>query len=149
MEPLPSKNGKAATELCNQVANTHGSYVGQQSNPYQRLEFVGDVVLGLVVSDYLYEMCPHIDSDDLTALRSANVSNEKLPCMSVDLSLYRFLRHNSPSLDQAFTYQVTMEEAEENEEKGSILKARLVLADMVESIAAAVYRDCNSNLKSD
>ncbi|KAG6519471.1 ribonuclease 3-like protein 2 [Zingiber officinale] len=132
-------------------AITHGSYAGHPS--YQRLEFVGDAVLGLAVSHYLYERYPDIGSGDLTALRRANVSNEKLSRVAVRFGLYRFLRRNSPGLDQAvseFTDIVTMEEEEDDGRisfGGSILKARAVLADMVESIAAAVYWDCDSNLK--
>ncbi|XP_074580674.1 ribonuclease 3-like protein 2 [Curcuma longa] len=182
VEPSSSRNGKVATELDIELrrkvaeienilgytfrdksllveAITHGSYAGHPS--YQRLEFVGDAVLGLAVSNYLYEKYPDIGSDDLTAIRRANVSNERLARVAVRLGLYRFLRRNSPGLDRlvsGFTDLETMEEDEEGEDYGmisfggisyggGILKARTVLADMVESIAAAIYRDCDSDLK--
>ncbi|KAG6517500.1 ribonuclease 3-like protein 2 [Zingiber officinale] len=96
-------------------AITHGSYADHPS--YQRIEFVGDAVLGLTVSHYLYERYPDIGSDDLTALRRANVTNEKLSRVAIHLGLYRFPRHNSPGLDQAvsdFMDLVTREEEEDN-----------------------------------
>lgn len=122
MEHSSSRKGKVATELdaelLHQVAEiesilgytfrkksllvqaiTHGSYAGHPS--YKRLEFLGDAVLGLAVAHYLYERYPYIGSGKLTALRRANVSNEKLARVAVRLRLYRFLRRNSPSLDRA------------------------------------------------
>ncbi|KAG6517498.1 hypothetical protein ZIOFF_020890 [Zingiber officinale] len=96
-------------------AITHCSYADHPS--YQRIEFVGDAVLSLAASHYLYERYPDINSDDLTALRHANVSNEKLSRVVVRLGLYRFLRRNSPGLDQAvsdFTDLVTREEEEDD-----------------------------------
>ncbi|XP_074585142.1 ribonuclease 3-like protein 2 [Curcuma longa] len=159
MEPSSSRNGKVATELDIELrrkvaeienilgytfrnksllveAITHGSYAGHRS--YQRLEFVGDAVLGLAVSNCLYEKYPDIGSGDLTDLRSANVSNENLARVAVRLGLYRFLRRNSPGLDKAVSKFT---------EDDTGLKACTVLADMVESIAAAVYRDCDYDLK--
>ncbi|XP_042467075.1 ribonuclease 3-like protein 2 [Zingiber officinale] len=96
-------------------AITHGSYANHPS--YQRIEFVGDTVLGLAVSHYLYKRYPDIGSDDQTTLRRTNVSNEKLSRVAVRLGLYRFPRRNSPSLDQAvsdFTDLVTREEEEDD-----------------------------------
>ncbi|KAG6519470.1 hypothetical protein ZIOFF_022964 [Zingiber officinale] len=176
MEPSSSGKGKVATELDIELprkvaeiesilgytfrnksllveAITHDSYADHPS--YQRIEFefVGDAVLSLVVSKYLYETYPDTGSDNLTALRHANISNEKLSRVAVRLGLYRFLRRNSPDLDQAvseFTDLVTREEEEDDGRisyGGSILEARIVLAGMVESIAAAIYWDCDSDLK--
>uniref|UniRef100_A0A7C2EAF2 Ribonuclease 3 n=1 Tax=Ammonifex degensii TaxID=42838 RepID=A0A7C2EAF2_9THEO len=61
-------------------ALTHGSYAyehpGVESN--QRLEFLGDAVLELVVSDYLYRTFPEKAEGELTRLRAAVVCEASL-----------------------------------------------------------------------
>ncbi|KAG6479140.1 ribonuclease 3-like protein 2 [Zingiber officinale] len=132
-------------------ALTHGSHPDRPS--YQRLEFVGDAVLGLAFTKFLYFSDPSLGSGKLTVLRSANLSTEKLARVAVRHQLYRYLRRHSAALDQLvveFTDSVMAEREEEIGELsygGSNNKARKVLADMVESIAAAVYIDCNFDLE--
>jgi ribonuclease-3 len=59
-------------------AFTHRSYINE--NPAaslshnERLEFLGDAVLELIVTDFLYKKYPHYDEGELTALRSALVN---------------------------------------------------------------------------
>ncbi|WOL09351.1 ribonuclease 3-like protein 2 [Canna indica] len=139
-------------------ALTHGSY---DRPSYKRLEFVGDSALGLAVTKFLYSIDPNLDSGLLSALRSANVSNEKLARAAIRHNLYRFLRRNCAALDRAvlaassskvsnFTESVTTrgeENAGELSYGGGIRNACKVLADIVESMAGAVYIDCNFDLE--
>lgn len=76
-------------------ALTHSSYPGAAS--YQRLEFVGDAALGLAFSNYIFLVYPRLDPGQLSLIRSANISTEKLARVAVRHGLYRFMRHNAAS----------------------------------------------------
>lgn len=65
------------------LAFVHRSYVNESRSitaHNERLEFLGDMVLGLVVSDYLYHHYPHLTEGELSALRARLV--EASACMS-------------------------------------------------------------------
>ncbi|KAI3941456.1 hypothetical protein MKW98_022463 [Papaver atlanticum] len=127
-------------------ALTHSSYT--ESPSYQRLEFVGDAALGLAVANFVFLTYPDLDPGQLSLLRAANISTEKLARVAIRHNLYPFMRHNAPSLDikvREFALAV-QEEGDEIPHAGSV-KAPKVLADLVESIAAAIYVDCNFDLK--
>ncbi|WOL07533.1 hypothetical protein Cni_G16277 [Canna indica] len=132
-------------------ALTHGSY---DRPSYKHLEFVGDSTLGLAVTKFLYSTDPNLDNVRvsffyISALCNANVSNEKL----TRHNFYRFLRHNCAALDRAvsnFTESVTTrgeENAGELSYGGGIRNACKVLTDIVESMAGAVYINCNFDLE--
>jgi ribonuclease-3 len=57
----------------------------------ERLEFLGDAVIGLVVSRLLYERFPEEDEGFLTARRAALVNRHALAAMALELGLDRFL----------------------------------------------------------
>ncbi|WP_243289905.1 ribonuclease III [Bacillus sp. FJAT-47783] len=71
-------------------AFTHSSYVNEhRKKPYEdneRLEFLGDAVLELTVSQYLYEMYPTMSEGDLTKLRAAIVCEPSLVSFANELS---------------------------------------------------------------
>lgn len=78
------------------LAFTHCSYVNESRTPLQhneRLEFLGDSILGLIVSDYLYRVLPDVPEGDLSALRAKLV--EANSCISyiqkLDLEKYLVL----------------------------------------------------------
>ncbi|CAN0900972.1 Ribonuclease 3-like protein 2 [Linum grandiflorum] len=79
-------------------ALTHSSSLTDAVN-YQRLEFVGDAVLQLAFSHYLYLQKPPLDPGYLTLLRAANVSTEKLARVAIKHQLYKFVTRNSAALD--------------------------------------------------
>ncbi|CAI0437297.1 unnamed protein product [Linum tenue] len=79
-------------------ALTHSSSIPSPRN-YQRLEFVGDAVIQLAVSNYLFLQSPPLDPRNLTLLRAANVSTEKLARVAVRRGFYKFVRRNSAALD--------------------------------------------------
>jgi ribonuclease-3 len=67
---------------------------GDESLPSnERLEFLGDAVLGLITTDYLFHRFPHLGEGELTNLRSALVRTETLArfARDVDLGQYLFL----------------------------------------------------------
>lgn len=61
---------------------------------YERLEFLGDAMLGSVIASYLYNKAPHGTEGYLTQMRSKIVSREHLNELGKDLNLIRFVRSN-------------------------------------------------------
>ena len=76
-----------------ETALTHPSFGGDHHVPhYQRLEFLGDAVLELAVSDYLYRELPDVDEGKLTRIRAALVREETLCSAARRIGLGRFIR---------------------------------------------------------
>ncbi len=75
-------------------ALTHSSYANEKQTPErsnERLEFLGDAVLSVIVSDYLYKEHPDFPEGELTRLRSSLVCEEALHGYSGELGLGEFL----------------------------------------------------------
>ena len=101
-------------------ANEHrGAGIGSN----ERLEFLGDAVLGFVTAEYLYTKHPDMPEGDLTRIRAALVCERTLSAIarSLDLGRYLLMGHG--------------EEQTGGREKPSIL------ADAMEAVLAAVYVD--------
>lgn len=64
----------------------------QVSGNNERLEYLGDAVLGLIASRLLYERFPDADEGRLTAHRAAVVNRSALASLAEDLSLDQYLR---------------------------------------------------------
>src|SRR5690554_2697479 len=69
---------------------------GQLIN-YERLEFLGDAMLGAVIAAHLFKKVPSGDEGYLTKMRSKVVSREHLNELGRDLNLIRFVKTNVPS----------------------------------------------------
>ena len=61
---------------------------------YERLEFLGDSILGSVIAAYLYKKVPKGSEGYLTQMRSKIVSREHLNELGKDLNLIRFVKSN-------------------------------------------------------
>ncbi|NLC70357.1 MAG: ribonuclease III, partial [Desulfuromonadaceae bacterium] len=73
-------------------AVTHKSFSNEQSQEFhppfnERLEFLGDAVLGLVVSDYLFTNCPLLSEGRLTRIRAELVNEHSLAALARSLDL--------------------------------------------------------------
>lgn len=77
-------------------ALTHSSHLnenpGIESEDNERLEFLGDAVLDLVVGEYLFRRFRDIDEGELTSLRAALVKTPTLAGFARSLEFGRFLR---------------------------------------------------------
>jgi len=107
-------------------ALTHSSYLNE--NPMEledneRLEFLGDAVLDMVVASWLYNYYPELEEGDLTRMRSAIVGTEQLAGFAQELQVGRALRLGRG----------------ENEAGGRL--RRTVLCGAFEAIIAATYQD--------
>ena len=106
------------------TALTHPSYGSDyRTQHYQRLEFLGDAVLELAISRYLFEKMPQGSEGRMTRMRAALVREETLAEAARRLEIGRLVRLSIG------------EERSGGREKNSIL------ADVMESIIAAVYLD--------
>ena len=64
---------------------------------YERLEFLGDAILGAVIANYLFQKISGGDEGHLTQMRSKIVSREHLNELGKDLGLIRFVKSNIPN----------------------------------------------------
>jgi ribonuclease III len=76
------------------LALTHRSYCAEhpEAHSNERLEFLGDAVLGLVVAEHLYATLPALAEGDLARIRSAIVSTEALAPIARSLGVGEALR---------------------------------------------------------
>lgn len=108
-------------------ALTHSSYanenkaLGLQSN--ERLEFLGDSVLGMVTADYLFRTHPDLPEGDLTRTRAALVCEGSLVEVAHRLELGSYLKLGK------------------GEDAGGGRERPSIVADAVEAVLAAVYLD--------
>lgn len=107
-------------------AFTHRSYLNEHKKHdiahNERLEFLGDAVLELVVTDYLYRNFPNPEGE-MTAWRSALVKTESLADVAERLQLGQFLMMSR------------------GEAKSGGRTREALLANMVEAIIGALYLD--------
>ena len=113
-----------------ETALTHSSYANERRDDgcesYERLEFLGDSILGHVTADFLYRQEPTIPEGRMTRLRAELVCEASLHRIAQRLDLGRYMRLGKG------------EERTRGRERPSIL------ADMVESLIAAMYLDSGS-----
>jgi len=71
------------------TALTHPSFSFESGTleMYERLEFLGDAVLGLVVTDYIYKAYPHFSEGELAKLRASVISGEVLAEVAAEVEL--------------------------------------------------------------
>jgi ribonuclease-3 len=110
-----------------QTAVTHRSFLNEHKDEdlgnNERLEFLGDAVLELIISDHLYREYPEHPEGDLTSFRSAVVRTESLAAASRELDAGKFLRMSKGEKDS-----------------GGADKDYL-LANTYESLLGAIYMD--------
>lgn len=77
------------------LALTHKSYAnenpGHTTGDNERLEFLGDAVLGFIISDKLMEFFPHLSEGELSKTRASLVSEVSLAGIARELELGRLL----------------------------------------------------------
>ena len=108
-----------------ELAFTHRSFANEAGGlpTNERLEFLGDSVLGLVITEELYKRYPDLDESRLSPLRSGIVNTRALADLARSLSLGECLRIGKG------------EEATGGRDKNSIL------ADSLEALVGALYLD--------
>ena len=107
-----------------ETALTHPSFGGDYHVPhYQRLEFLGDAVLELAVSRYLFFELPDVDEGKLTRIRAYLVREETLSRAARRLGLGEMIRFSV------------------GEERSGGRNKPSILCDVLEAVLGAVYLD--------
>ncbi len=101
-------------------ALTHRSF---SADHYERLEFLGDSVLGLAISDLIYRRLGALSEGELSRVRANLVKQDTLHQLAVDLGLPTLIRLG------------------EGELKSGGQKRASILADALESVIGALYLD--------
>jgi ribonuclease-3 len=74
------------------LALTHGSF-SDDINDNERLEFIGDAVFGMVITEELYHTYPEKDEGKLTKLRSKIVGRQSLNNLGLIMGLDKYIYH--------------------------------------------------------
>ena len=74
-----------------QEALTHASCADARVNSNERMEFLGDAILGFVVCEYLYQNFPDLLEGDLTKIKSSVVSRQTCAIISQSIELEQML----------------------------------------------------------
>jgi len=127
MKPLEEHLGyKFRNSLLLAEALTHPSLAYETLRPHfdnQRLEFLGDAVLQLTLTDHIFSTCPALSEGDMTKMRSRMVSKEALHKFAIKLNLGEFVMLGKG------------EESNGGRDRAS------TLADAFEALIGAVYID--------
>ena len=102
------------------AALTHRSAAGPNN---ERLEFLGDAVLSLIVAQHLYRSFPHASEGDLSRLRARLVSREPLAEVAAEIGLGDVLQLGSGEL------------------KSGGFRRQSILADALEAVCGALFLD--------
>lgn len=109
------------------TAMTHSSYANEHRDQHiqnnERLEFLGDSILGLVSADYVFHRYPNVPEGQLTKMRAAVVCEQTLYEVAKELGLDHLLLLGR------------------GEENGGGRKRPSILADSVEALIGAIYLD--------
>lgn len=112
------------------LALTHPSYnadANTKHHDYERLEFMGDAVIGFVCADIIYQIHPDMNQGNMSKLRSYLVKSSSLANYARRIELYQFIRAgHSLSSEQ-------------------IAKSNKILEDVFEALVGAIYLDQGIN----
>ena len=106
-------------------AFVHRSYLNEHKFPLghnERLEFLGDAILELIISEYLYKTFPDKPEGELTAIRAALVRRETLREVADELEFYKYLKLSRG-------------------ESKSAANQAAILSNTVEALIGAIYLD--------
>jgi ribonuclease III len=132
-----SKRGRASTDLAQLIdelpperlrnAFTHASWAEDRSESYERLEFLGDSVLGLAIAQELYDRFPDYQEGRLAKIRAHVVSRQSCAVVGRRLQLGERLSQHAGTGDA--------------DELGRLAANRNVLAALVEACLGALYME--------
>ncbi len=108
-------------------ALTHSSYANEHKSSNmkcnERLEFLGDAVLSIVVADYIFNNCPQLPEGELTKLRAALVCEKALFKFGKSINLGEYLLLSK------------------GEKNGGGAERPSIVSDAFEAVIAAIYLD--------
>src|SRR3990172_6073662 len=140
----------------------HRSYLSENPDSprasNERLEFLGDAVLGIVTADYLYRICPMLPEGELTALRTVLVRAEMLARIAntIELGKYLYLsrgeeagggRSRSRTLSSAVEALVGAVFLDQGWETSRKFVLRLFADELTQAIGGGIAKDPKSRLQ--
>ncbi|MBR1581769.1 MAG: ribonuclease III [Bacilli bacterium] len=108
------------------MAFTHSSFNGDKNTKhkdYERLEFIGDAVLGFVTASLIYKHHPEMKEGEMTKTRSALVQSSALAKYALNLGYDEYIRSG---------HSLTHDEA---------ARSQKILEDIFEAVLGAIYLD--------
>lgn len=108
------------------MAFTHSSFNSDAKtthHDYERLEFIGDSVLGFVVASLIYKYHPEMKEGEMTRTRSSLVQSNSLAKYAINLGYNEYIRAG---------HSLSLEEASKNHN---------ILEDVFEAVIGALYLD--------
>jgi len=113
-------NIKPTKNLLYVTALTHKSIKDSPSENNERLEYLGDAILGCIVADYLFKRYPYKDEGFLTEMRSKMVNRQQLNDIAIKIGLKKITLYNK--LDNS-------------------LRNSQIFGNTLESVVGAIYLD--------
>lgn len=113
----------AKEQAADEPALGNGKHPVAETGDNERLEFLGDAVLGLVVAEALFKAHPEWHEGELTRVRAQLVSRQRMAEVATDLGLGAYLRLSR------------------GEDKGGLRRKSTVLSNTMEAVLAALFLD--------
>lgn len=107
-----------------QHALTHSSWVGERTGSYERLEFLGDSVLGLAIASALYERYPEREEGGLARLKAFVVSRASCVQVAERMGLADLVLQHAPASERR---------------RRDAARSPGMLGDMLEAVIGAVF----------
>jgi len=114
------------------ISLSHKSFLNETQNSdknNEKLEFLGDSVLGMVISEYLYKTYKNLSEGDLARIKSHVVSEDSLSKIAREIDLSRYILIGKGEEQTGGRYKKT------------------ILADTFEALIGSYYLDSNSLAK--
>lgn len=114
--------------LARQITQQTGAEEADAVGDNERLEFLGDAVLNLVVAETLFGLHPEWQEGELTRIRSLLVSRQHMAQVAGEIGLGSFLRLSK------------------GEERSGLRRKSTVLSDSMEAVVGALYLDAGLDI---
>lgn len=114
---------------------THSSWLPERSRSYERLEFLGDGVLGLAIAHHLFRRLPDQAEGELARVRAHVVSRESCAAVADDLGLAEDLAARAAALGAT--------------DAGAVMESQAVRAALVEAAIGGCYIEHGFELVAD
>jgi len=122
-ETLMDLVGSLSPELL-QRALTHSSWVGDRTGSYERLEFLGDSVLGLAIASVLYSRYPDREEGGLARLKAFVVSRASCVQVAEGIGVGALVLEHAPASER---------------KRREAVRSPSLLGDVLEALIGAVY----------
>lgn len=123
-------------------ALTHGSYASGKTRSYQRLEFLGDAVLGFVLLSRYFNAYENLTPGELSGIREPLLSNDVFARVVVGCGLHELVWMESDELSRDIKrFEKSLANEKEDEDVCKQQTVPKILGDILESLVGAIVVD--------